>query len=219
MTSSPMLNNTDIRFDKKRSAQFSRIAEEIFAPVYPVLADYVRRETGIRSGVCVDLGAGPGHLGLALAAQNPVMQVVLCDASEDMLELARSNGRSSGSADRVRVEFGSAEQLPFLDASIRLVVSRGSIFFWDDQVQGMNEIYRILAPGGQACIGGGFGNAALQAQIQAAMQSVDSNWETRRRERLEAQGLRHFETMMKKTRVPDYQIKKTEAGLWICFEK
>jgi hypothetical protein len=38
-----------------------------------------------------------------------------------------------------------------------LVVSRGSLWFWDDQVKGPQEIYRVLKPGGVAFVGGGLG--------------------------------------------------------------
>jgi ubiquinone/menaquinone biosynthesis C-methylase UbiE len=37
------------------------------------------------------------------------------------------------------------------------VMSRGSLWFWDDQPQGLREIQRILKPGGVAVVGGGLG--------------------------------------------------------------
>ena len=39
-----------------------------------------------------------------------------------------------------------------------LVVSRGSIWFWDNPGKALKEIYRILKPGGKAYIGGGKGS-------------------------------------------------------------
>jgi SAM-dependent methyltransferase len=44
------------------------------------------------------------------------------------------------------------------DASVDLVVSRGSVFFWDDPAQGIREAHRVLRPGGWAMIGGGLGS-------------------------------------------------------------
>jgi ubiquinone/menaquinone biosynthesis C-methylase UbiE len=219
MTSSAIQSKPGNWFDKKGAGRFSRIAEEIFAPIYPVLAEYICRETGVSAGACVDVGAGPGHLGLALAGQHPDLQVILYDASADMLELARENSHSGGFAERVRVQCGPAERLPFDDQSVQLVVSRGSIFFWDDQVQGINEIYRILALGGCACVGGGFGGAALLAEVQRKMDALDPSWNQKREERMGAQGASHFHRVMEASAVPDYQISKTEAGLWIHFRK
>jgi len=46
--------------------------------------------------------------------------------------------------------------LPLPDDDIRLVVSRGSIPFWDDHATAFREIYRVLKPGGVAFVGGGF---------------------------------------------------------------
>jgi SAM-dependent methyltransferase len=51
-----------------------------------------------------------------------------------------------------------AEQLPLVDNYLDLVVSRGSIFFWDDPARGIREVHRVLRPGGCAMIGGGCGS-------------------------------------------------------------
>jgi len=47
--------------------------------------------------------------------------------------------------------------MPLPSESVDLVFSRGSIFFWDDPAQGLQEVYRVLRPGGEAMIGGGRG--------------------------------------------------------------
>lgn len=47
---------------------------------------------------------------------------------------------------------GGADALPFADNSFDIVVSTGSIHHWKDPEAGLNEIYRILSPGGYALI-------------------------------------------------------------------
>ena len=48
-----------------------------------------------------------------------------------------------------------AESMPFEDNFADLIVSRGSMFFWNDQTKVFKEIYRVLKPNGMAYIGCG----------------------------------------------------------------
>lgn len=98
--------------------------------------------------------------------------------------------------------------MPFPDNSVDLVVSRGSIFFWDDPVKGLQEVYRALRPGGKAMIGGGAGSGypkeAAEARIASRKKKLEGDeaekWkrfvELRRPEKLrgwaEAAGLASF---------------------------
>ena len=206
-------------FTDKKAKYFGEIAEEIFAPIYPVIADNIYGQTDITSGRCIDIGAGPGHLGLAIGARNPHLQVVLYDPSEDMLTLAKENSLSVDFSHRITLQRGSAEQLPFSDNSTQLIVSRGSIFFWEDQIKALNEIYRVLAPNGCACIGGGFGNDELLRKVQEKMQVKDPDWDKKRKERIGSQGVEHFTDKLKKSIIIDYTISQERAGLWIFFKK
>ena len=62
-------------------------------------------------------------------------------------------------------------------ASVDLVVSRGSVYFWDDLNAAFRETARVLRPGGMAFIGGGFGNAELRDRIVPAMAERKPGWE------------------------------------------
>ncbi len=126
-------------------------------PCYPfVAADIVRLCRPRDGGVWVDLGAGPGPVGLALL-ERCRSRIVLVDPNAESLSAARQEAADRGVADRIELACGRAEALPFADQSVDLVVSRGSIYFWDDQPRGIAEVYRVLREGGQAMIGGGLG--------------------------------------------------------------
>lgn len=219
MTSLNTQNSESRNFTGDSARKFAKIAEEIFAPIYPVIADNIFRETGISSGRCIDLGSGPGHLGLALAARNPELEIVLYDQSEEMLAIAQTRCLSTSFADRVTMQQGKAEDIPFSDNSAQLIVSRGSVFFWEDQLQAINEIYRVLAPGGFAYIGGGFGNETLQLKICEEMRAVDSDWGATRKKRMGTQSTEHFTTLLQQSIVDNYKISQEKAGLWIIFKK
>ena len=55
----------------QKSIPYDRIAEEIFAPIYPQIARDLLEATGIRSGRMADIGCGGGHLGFAIMEQAP----------------------------------------------------------------------------------------------------------------------------------------------------
>jgi len=126
-----------------------------FAPVYPALAEQIVADYGITEGVCVDLGAGCGSLAMALAERTN-LTVYALDIDSAAVRLCGVLVDEAGLTGRVLPVEGDATNLLFLDEFADLVVSRGSIFFWDDQFAGVLEAYRILKPGGVAFLGGGF---------------------------------------------------------------
>jgi len=198
---------------------FEHVVNNIFAPIYPVIAENIIKETGITRGVCIDVGTGFGNLGLELAKLAPDIEAILFDLSDEILKEAQQNCTRMMLTDRVRIQQGNVEQLPFDDNMADLIISRGSIFFWEDQVKGVNEIYRVLKPGGCAYIGGGFGNQELFLQVSEKMEAHDPEWKNDRKNRAGEKGYIHFENMMKQTDIRHYEVSRKQAGLWIIFKK
>jgi ubiquinone/menaquinone biosynthesis C-methylase UbiE len=109
----------------------------------------VRRATAMqRSGQVADLGCGPGHLVVELARVSRELQVVGIDLSEEMLAQAEHHARRAGLEERITFRTGDALQIPFSEASLDLVVSTLSLHHWSDPVRVLNEIARVLRPGG-----------------------------------------------------------------------
>ncbi|WP_333582850.1 class I SAM-dependent methyltransferase, partial [Methanoculleus bourgensis] len=73
---------------KKSAEGFTRIAREVFAPIYPVIAEQVLAWSGIRDGLCLDLGSGPGLLSVALAEKSD-LSVIALDAEPAMARIAQ----------------------------------------------------------------------------------------------------------------------------------
>jgi SAM-dependent methyltransferase len=69
-----------------------------------------------------------------------------------MVERAISLAANAGVADRVEFRVGDVASLPFADASFDAVVSTFSLHHWPDPAKGLEEIYRVLRPGGVARI-------------------------------------------------------------------
>ncbi len=99
-------------------------------------------------GEAVDLGSGAGQLVLEMARQAPGLHVTGIDLSQKLLDYARESTRQAGLEERVDFRLGNVEEIPFPDQSLDLVVSTVSLHHWSDPVKVLNEIDRVLKPGG-----------------------------------------------------------------------
>lgn len=154
--------------DQQKALEFDDIAENIFAPVYPLVASYALEETACHHGVCLDIGCGGGHLGLHIARQS-TMHVILVDQNPAALTLARQRAADWQLLDRVTIVSGDVHHLPLAAMSVDLCVSRGSLWFWQDSPRAFAEVMRVMKPNTKALIGCGFGNATLHNQIKAQL--------------------------------------------------
>jgi ubiquinone/menaquinone biosynthesis C-methylase UbiE len=200
------------------AVEFDRMAREVFAPVYPVLAEQIIGRIGISKGVCLDIGCGGGYLGLALARISE-LETILFDESQDMLNLAQGYIGEGRLQSRVRTLRGDVHEIPLPDKSVNLVVSRGSMFFWENRVQAFREIYRVLAIGGAAMIGGGFGNAELLREIEVKMLKEDPEWKEKRQQRIGQSKVEEYRQELEQAGISSFKITRDEAGLWIIISK
>lgn len=103
-------------------------------------------------GNIVDIGTGPGWLLMKLYEQSSKLQVTGVDISPSMVSKARSNLEKVGLSGIINMKEGGADALPFADNSFDIVVSTGSIHHWKNPEAGLNEVYRVLKPGGYALL-------------------------------------------------------------------
>lgn len=202
--------------------KFDRIAREVFAPVYPVIASQIIARTGITKGACLDIGCGGGYLGAALARISELF-VHLLDASGDMLAIAARTITENGLKARAATLRGDVAAIPLRDASIDLVVSRGSIFFWEDLAQAFREIHRVLTPDGRAYVGGGFGTRQLKESIEREMKHRNrgsDQFQERVTRNLGVESRKRFETALENAGIHDATLlHDDEIGLWVLMRK
>ena len=127
---------------------------EMWWKIYPLLAQQIINDYQIKKGRCVEIGSGDGKIGLELAKRTG-LHVYMVDINKDVLEKALSMACDAGLADRISPIHADVERLPLVNDFADLMVSRGSIFFWNDKPRGLSEIYRVLKTDGIAFIGGG----------------------------------------------------------------
>ncbi|MDD2450825.1 class I SAM-dependent methyltransferase [Sulfurovum sp.] len=154
---------------------YDRIVREVFAPIYPVIAGQIVVRTGKQEGHCLDVGCGTGALGRAIAGLS-TLHITFFDHSPEMIALSRDYAEEEELIGRSDFLVGDISRLALDDATMDLVVSRGSVPFWNDWERAYREIVRVLKEGGHAYIGGGFGSAALRDEIVQTMNERNKEW-------------------------------------------
>ncbi len=118
-----------------------------FGPVHSKMLEVLDRQkpTGPRLDI-MDVGCGTGRLLRAAAARWPQARFMGIDPAEQMISKARQS--NPGAIFKV----ASAESIPFPDQSADLVLSSLSFHHWTDQRKSLQEIGRVLRPGGWFCL-------------------------------------------------------------------
>jgi demethylmenaquinone methyltransferase/2-methoxy-6-polyprenyl-1,4-benzoquinol methylase len=99
----------------------------------------------------LDVATGTADLALE-ACRPPVEKVYGIDLSPAMLEFAKEKIRSRGLEHKITVEEGSAEHLRFPDDSFDVVMVAFGIRNFSDLQEGLQEMFRVLRPGGAVMI-------------------------------------------------------------------
>ncbi len=131
------------------------IPDEVLAVSYgcgnpAALADIKEGET------IVDLGSG-GGIDCFIAAKKLGRKgkVIGIDMTDEMLETARANAKKVGEAlgfHNIEFRQGNIMELPVDDNSVDLVISNCVINLTEDKTKVLDEIFRILKPGGRFII-------------------------------------------------------------------
>jgi ubiquinone/menaquinone biosynthesis C-methylase UbiE len=104
------------------------------------------------AGKVLDVGTGPGTLVRKIAHHFPQLEVYGIDLSEHMIHLACEHARREQLEERVHFDIGDVAHLPYPDSSFDLIVSTISMHHWHDLEQPLQELYRVLRPGGKLWI-------------------------------------------------------------------
>jgi ubiquinone/menaquinone biosynthesis C-methylase UbiE len=201
--------------------EFNQLAKTVFSPVYPVIARQILETTGVQEGCCLDVGCGAGDLGFAVLQQAD-LAVGFVDASAEMVALVQHTIDSHELQPRCQAVCSDVSQLEVAANSVDLIVSRGSVFFWDQPQQVFKHLFQALKPGGWMYIGGGFGNRQLLDQVIADFKArgEEERFRARIQRNLGDASREKLEIILKKSAIRDYFIRHDESiGLWAVIHK
>jgi len=107
---------------------------------------------GITQGCSLEIGPGPGYLGLEWLKHTQGTTLKGLDISTDMIGVAEHNAEEYGLSERVEYVHSSGSKMPFGDHTFDAVFTNGSLHEWADPQGTFNEIGRLLKSGGKVLI-------------------------------------------------------------------
>ena len=144
-------NNTlrEWRENSSHWVTYSDLLHSMFAPVTRALI----LEAGISDGQSVlDVAGGAGEPSLTIAqVVGPSGSVTCTDAIEEMLTGASAKAKSLG-LDNITFRQCVADTLPFSTDSFDRAVSRLGAMFFPDPLNALQEMLRVIKPGGKLCL-------------------------------------------------------------------
>jgi ubiquinone/menaquinone biosynthesis C-methylase UbiE len=107
---------------------------------------------GITQGCALEVGPGPGYLGLEWLKHTQGTSLKGLDISPDMIAVAERNAKEYGLLPRVEYVRSSGDKMPFDDGTFDAAFTNGSLHEWADPRSTFDEIWRVLRPGGRFVI-------------------------------------------------------------------
>jgi ubiquinone/menaquinone biosynthesis C-methylase UbiE len=109
-------------------------------------------QSGITEGLALEVGPGPGYLGLEWLKNTEGTKLKGLDISADMIAAAERTAKEYGLTSRVEYVRSNGNKMPFPNTMFDAVFTNGSLHEWADPKNTMNEIWRVLKPGGRIFI-------------------------------------------------------------------
>jgi len=109
-------------------------------------------KSGITHGLALEIGPGPGYLGLEWLKNTQGTTLKGLDISADMIAVAERNAIVYGLDERVEYVHSSGAKLPFEDMYFDAVFTASSLHEWSEPQKTFNEIWRVLKTDGRVLI-------------------------------------------------------------------
>ncbi len=103
----------------------------------------------LKQGRLLDIGTGPGRLLREINKRIPQVELYGLDISPSMLDVAKQNLSNITNVD---LRIGNINHTDYHDDFFDCIVSTGSYYNWDNPIDGIDEIFRILKSGKTAYI-------------------------------------------------------------------
>jgi len=170
----------------------------------------------------LEVAPGPGYFAIELAKLGS--QVTCLDISRTFVEIARRNAAEA----KVKVDFqqGNASHMPFPDGSFDFLLCRAAFKNFSEPVPALQEMCRVLKPGGKALIIDLRRDAAREA-INQYVDASGRSWVNGLLTKLafrfmllkRAYAKSDFERMISQTGFRSFEIRGDLIGMEITLER
>jgi predicted transcriptional regulator YdeE/ubiquinone/menaquinone biosynthesis C-methylase UbiE len=148
MAKSNVTNANKELLGKSNAKNCNLTTNESCAKKSPQTQDIIK--FGITRGPALEIGPGPGCLGLEWLKCTENSSLTGLEISAAMVKLAENNAAEYGFLnERAKYLAYITKTLPFEDNSFEAVFSNNSLHDWSELVVMFNEIHRVLKPGGR----------------------------------------------------------------------
>jgi demethylmenaquinone methyltransferase/2-methoxy-6-polyprenyl-1,4-benzoquinol methylase len=99
----------------------------------------------------LDVATGTGDLAISAMKLEPV-HITGIDISDKMLEIGREKIRERGLSDKIDLQHGDSEMIPFSDNTFDVDIVAFGVRNFSDPLKGLCEMQRVLRPGGMIMV-------------------------------------------------------------------
>jgi SAM-dependent methyltransferase len=138
---------------RKPSTVFGRVMTSAMNASHSAMTDWGLQHVAIEKHFTIlDVGCGGGRTIRKHAIASSEGMVYGVDYAAGSVAASRAENRDAIEKGRVLIERASVSQLPFPDAKFDLVSAVETIYYWPDPARDLQEILRVLKPGGRVIV-------------------------------------------------------------------
>jgi ubiquinone/menaquinone biosynthesis C-methylase UbiE len=138
---------------RRPSRLFGRVMASAMNESHSAMTDWGLQHVSIEKQFTIlDIGCGGGRTIRKHAAAAPEGMIYGVDYAKGSVAASRAENRDAIQQGRVDVQYASVSQLPFPDAKFDLASAVETMYYWPDPVKDLQEILRVLKPGGRLIV-------------------------------------------------------------------
>lgn len=100
----------------------------------------------------LDVAIGTADLTIEMMRQKKAKRITGLDLSQEMMRIGELKVQKKGYGEKVRFDLGSAQEMPYEDATFDAVTCAYGVRNFANLDEGLGEMFRVMKPGGQLLI-------------------------------------------------------------------
>jgi ubiquinone/menaquinone biosynthesis C-methylase UbiE len=195
---------------KHRLSEMKQYAQEV--------SNHIKTDNAV-----LEVAPGPGYFAIELAKLGKY-KITGMDISQDFVEIARRNAKDAG----VDIEFqqGNVSEMPFPDNKFDFIFCSAAFKNFKDPSTALDEMYRVLKPGGMVLIADMNRNVSDRAISEFVKKSGEKGFEAIFMKftfkyflKTGAYSKDEFINLISKTKFSSSEIKEEGIGFYIFIQK